>query len=153
MKKIWIAALSVCVMAACGQREKSEQAAEAPAEVNETAAVACGKALGLTPDSLVLEVENGGGILRASVRGCKLMGTLQQGDSYIAVTRAEGTQVVSLLNETELNRFIPKEDYMPLTDFRIVRYDDEGMEDTLTVTRLSADGLSAVGKNGEVHLP
>lgn len=150
MKKNLMVALALSVLVACGQRETPQQPAEAPAEVNETTAVTCGKAVELTPDSLILQVENEGGTLHASMKGCQVMGTLQQGDSYIVVTRADGTQAVSLLNETELNRFIAKEEYMPLSDFRIVCYDDEGLEDTLTITSLSPEGLTAKGQKGEM---
>lgn len=143
-------ALALSVLVACGQRETPQQPAEAPAEVNEATAVTCGKAVELTPDSLLLQVENEGGTLHASMKGCQVMGTLQQGDSYIVVTRADGTQAVSLLNETELNRFIAKEEYIPLSDFRIVCYDDEGLEDTLTITSLSPEGLTAKGQKGEM---
>lgn len=150
MKKNLMVALALSVLVACGQRETPQQPAEAPAEVNETTAVTCGKAVELTSDSLILQVENEGGTLHASMKGCQVMGTLQQGDSYIVVTRADGTQAVSLLNETELNRFIAKEEYIPLSDFRIVCYDDEGLEDTLTITSLSPEGLTAKGQKGEM---
>lgn len=139
--------VACAALMACNNTEKPSTTEEKPAEVQEEAVVVVGKALELTEDSLILEVDNYGGVQRLAFikeegKGTQVMGPLRAGDNYIVGTRADGTEVVTLLNETELNRFIPKEDYMPLSGFRIVRYDDEGGEDTLTITSLDSLGVS-----------
>ncbi|MGN1260796.1 MAG: hypothetical protein ACI4UC_06785, partial [Alloprevotella sp.] len=79
--------------------------------------------------------------LKGEGKATKVMGALKAGDNYIVGTRADGTEIVTLLNETDLNRYIPKENYIPLSNFRIVCYDDEGNEDTLTITALDSLGV------------
>lgn len=138
--------MACLALVACNNTEKQSTTEEKPAEVQEDAVVVVGKALELTEDSLILEVDNYGGVqrltfLKGEGKATKVMGALRTGDNYIVGTRADGTEIVTLLNETDLNRYIPKENYIPLSNFRIVCYDDEGNEDTLTITALDSLGV------------
>lgn len=140
------AVVACLALVACNNTEKQSTTEEKPAEVQEDAVVVVGKALELTEDSLILEVDNYGGVqrltfLKGEGKATKVMGALRTGDNYIVGTRADGTEIVTLLNETDLNRYIPKENYIPLSNFRIVCYDDEGNEDTLTITALDSLGV------------
>lgn len=142
----------------CSHGEKPLPPSEKPAEVQEEMTATYVKALKFTADSLFYEVEsneveNGGQVYRSALNGsqgaAQVLGSLKNGDAYVICTRADGKELVTILNETELNRFIPKSDYIPLGGFRIVLYAEDGSEDTLTITSISETCVKATGKNGE----